>query len=561
MKKFLAIALTLALTASTMLGFAVDPTNFKEVPVDAKMQISLDGLSYSDSMTRTVSRYNDKYDLKATIDMTNVTAQLKYLAGQKPSEALNATVTGEFNIKVSLPSNILDGLYFNNHEFSLDTASTSKDFDDIFVAPNKDDVKITAAKSLVEFTVVTKPGLKGSDIFVEENGEIKSLMGDYIYLECTDVVMPAKAGIYTFKGSFDGYTDITKADGSKIYHVPYKSSEASAKLTLKAVDDSSTPSGGGSKVVFPYGGSTPSTPSAPSTYEVEVNIGTGATGGDAGTTTVTPGSEYVIPTEIPSRDGYVFNGWSVNGRDVEPGTVITINEDTVITAKWINLNAPADLNSKDHMAYIKGYPEGDVRPEENITREEVATIFYRLLTDEKRAEIETTENNFSDVSADTWSNAAISTLANGGYIKGYPDGTFKPTAPIERAEFVAIAARFTDAPEGVKAYFKDVKGHWAEKYIAAVADTAWVSGYEDGTFRPDNTITRAEVMKIVNNVLVRYTDEKNMSVEGMILFPDNASSEWYYYDVIEATNGHDYTRREDGYNEDWTSIIINEIIG
>jgi len=94
-------------------------------------------------MTRTVSRYNDKYDLKATIDMTNVTAQLKYLAGQKPSEALNATVTGEFNIKVSLPSNILDGLYFNNHEFSLDTASTSKDFDDIFVAPNKDDVKIT----------------------------------------------------------------------------------------------------------------------------------------------------------------------------------------------------------------------------------------------------------------------------------------------------------------------------------------------------------------------------------------------------------------------------------
>lgn len=257
---------------------------------------------------------------------------------------------------------------------------------------------------------------------------------------------------------------------------------------------------------------------------------------------------------VPGKEGFAFEGWytdpyfsnHVNG-------TIQVTEDMTLYPRYINLNAPEQLISEEHIAYISGYPDGTIQPNGNITREEVVSAFYRLLKPEFKATIETSENNFPDVSADRWSNTAISTMANGGFVVGDANGNFNPSAPITRAEFVTIATKFLGNNVSVPDVnqFTDISGHWAEKAILLAANGAyWISGYEDGTFRPDNYITRAEAMTIINKMLVRYGDANATDAAN---WPDVSTSDWYYSQVIEATTTNEYERLGNGWQEKWVS--------
>ena len=208
------------------------------------------------------------------------------------------------------------------------------------------------------------------------------------------------------------------------------------------------------------------------------------------------------------------------------------------------------LDSDNHYAYIIGYPDGSVRPGAEISRAEVATIFFRMLSDKSRAELWSSDNSYEDVTADNWYNNAVSTLTNAGIVKGDNDTTFRPDAAITRAEFAAIAAMFADSLYLDKDMFSDIAGHWASEYINTAAFLGWIHGYEDGTFRPDKLITRAEAMTLINNVLDRHGDEM---LDDMITWTDNTDTDaWYYNAVQEATNSHYFEKRDK--TEKWTAI-------
>ena len=216
-----------------------------------------------------------------------------------------------------------------------------------------------------------------------------------------------------------------------------------------------------------------------------------------------------------------------------------------------------ELNTEDHYAYIVGYPDGNVKPEGNITRAEVATIFFRLLTDESRDEFWSQTNPYSDVSEDDWYNNAVSTLTNAGIIDGYENGTFKPNGNITRAEFATIAVRFFEATYEGENLFPDIDGHWAQDYINEAANAGIVDGYPDGTFGPQKLITRAEAMTMVNRTIDRHPHEDHL-LDDMIVWPDNPETAWYYEQVQEATNSHEYTMNTDDEQnpyEIWTELL------
>ena len=213
------------------------------------------------------------------------------------------------------------------------------------------------------------------------------------------------------------------------------------------------------------------------------------------------------------------------------------------------------LNNTDHFAYIVGYGNGEVRPQNSITRAEVAAIFFRLLEDDVRDANYTRQNKFTDVSNDAWYCSAVSTLSAMGIISGYPDATFRPNASITRAEFAAIATRFDVNGDKTPANFNDIAGHWAKDEIAVAANNGWVNGYEDGSFRPQNKITRAETMSLVNRVLNRKPETAEDLLENMTKWTDNADTNaWYYLAVQEATNSHYYEYKENSQYEKWTEL-------
>ena len=217
-------------------------------------------------------------------------------------------------------------------------------------------------------------------------------------------------------------------------------------------------------------------------------------------------------------------------------------------------DVPTGLNGDDHFAYIVGYPDGNVKPGGNITRAEVATIFFRLLTEEVRTANSTQSNSLSDVTRGQWFNHAVSTLSSMGIVKGHNDGTFAPNAPITRAEFAAIAARFDDKNTNTSSKFTDIASHWAKNEIGIAANKGWINGYPDGTFRPNQYITRAEAMTLVNRVLNRLPENSSDLLDSMIKWPDNSdASAWYYLAVQEATNSHYYKTKENKF-EKWTEL-------
>ena len=209
------------------------------------------------------------------------------------------------------------------------------------------------------------------------------------------------------------------------------------------------------------------------------------------------------------------------------------------------------LNMEDHYSYIIGYPDGTVQPNGKITRAEVATIFFRLLSDDTREAFWSSTNSYSDVTADKWYNNAVSTLSRLGVISGYPDGTFRPDASITRAEFAKIAVSF--CKYGSTTYsgcFSDVKASdWFSTCVETARNSNLIAGYPDGTFRPNNAITRAEACTIVNRTLGRKPAKNHMAISGRINWPDCLDAEWFYADMMEATNSHDYQMV--GLVEDW----------
>ena len=218
-------------------------------------------------------------------------------------------------------------------------------------------------------------------------------------------------------------------------------------------------------------------------------------------------------------------------------------------------DVPTGLNGKDHYAYVVGYPDGLVYPQKNITRAEVATIFFRLLKDETREANMTKSNSYNDMKDGAWYTCAVSTLSKMGIIKGYEDGSFKPDASISRAEFAAIAARFDPDGDKTPATFSDVSSHWAKDEISIAANHGWIKGYEDGSFKPDQKITRAETMTLVNRVLKRLPETKDDLHKDMKTWPDNQKeSAWFYLAVQEATNSHYQKLKKDGTHETWESM-------
>ena len=257
----------------------------------------------------------------------------------------------------------------------------------------------------------------------------------------------------------------------------------------------------------------------------------------------TVSSEIYKEFEIIVNDGYLEITRS-GGHHPRPKPTVEIEDDDAL-----------GLNTTDHFAYIVGYGNGEVRPQNNITRAEVATIFFRLLTDDVRDENLTKTNRYSDVTRADWYNTAVSTLSSMGIITGYPDGTFRPNAAITRAEFAAITARFDNDGDKTAAKFSDIATHWAKDEISIAYNNGWITGYPDGTFGPQRDITRAETMTLVNRVLNRQPETEDDLLPNMTVWTDNANPKaWYYLAVQEATNSHYYKFKTNSKYEKWTEL-------
>jgi hypothetical protein len=217
----------------------------------------------------------------------------------------------------------------------------------------------------------------------------------------------------------------------------------------------------------------------------------------------------------------------------------------------------ADLFTSEHILYMAGYPDGMVKPGNSITRAEVAVVIYRLMTDEAREANRQTTTAYSDVAAGKWYTAAVATLSRAGIICGYPDGSFRPDNPITRAEFAAMFAKFNSVEYTGKDKFSDISGHWAESTINRAAAKGWVGGFEDGTFRPDGELTRAQAATMINQVLCRLPESVSDLIQsGMKTFPDNMdTTAWYYLAIQEAANGHSYILKSDHLHETWKAIL------
>ena len=257
--------------------------------------------------------------------------------------------------------------------------------------------------------------------------------------------------------------------------------------------------------------------------------------------------------KTPTRESYTFTGWYADKELTQKISSIKMTSDKTVYAGWEATGVPDKLNGDDHFAYVIGYPDGKVYPKGNISRAETATIFFRLLKADIRDGNLTADNGFSDVANGQWHNKAISTMAKLGIVKGRRADSFDPDASITRAEFAAICARFNTKPVENNGSFSDISGHWAENEIERAAAFGWISGYPDGTFRPDARITRAEAMTMINRVLCRMPQSESDLLDSMVTWPDNKPSDWHYLAVQEATNSHDFNRQGE-VGESWTKL-------
>lgn len=337
-------------------------------------------------------------------------------------------------------------------------------------------------------------------------------------------IEPTRGG-YTFKGWN------TKADGSGDAFTA--TTDVTSSMTVYAQWKKN--SSGGSHSTRKY------------TLTYESNGGTGYQD-----ETFSKGTKVTLD-KVPIRESYTFTGWYADKELTNKITSVTMTSDKTVYAGWVATGVPDMLNGNDHDAYVIGYPDGNVHPQGNISRAETATIFFRLLKADTRDGNLTAENVFADVVNGQWFNKAVSTMAKLGIVKGRSAETFAPDAPITRAEFAAICARFNTKPTNTSNSFSDISGHWAEVEIERAVAFGWIAGYPDGTFRPDTYITRAEAMTMINRVLCRMPQDEKDLLRTMVVWPDNKPTDWYYLAVQEATNSHEFERKG-AVNEKWTKL-------
>lgn len=258
--------------------------------------------------------------------------------------------------------------------------------------------------------------------------------------------------------------------------------------------------------------------------------------------------------ELTAPDGYVKSSrkYDVSVNDFVKNNVIGAQEQA-ITVTNSRSSTPDRLNDEEHFAYVIGYKDGNVRPYGLISRAETTTIFFRLLKDSVRDGNLLTSNTYTDVADNYWANTAISTMTGLGTVQGRTATTFDPYAPITRAQFAAICARFDDGKTQGGQTFTDIQGHWAQAYIERAAELGWIKGFEDGTFRPDTYITRAQAMTMINRVLNRIPEDADDLLSNMNVWPDCNPGDWFYLAVQEATNSHDYKHKAGNY-ETWSSM-------
>lgn len=495
-------------------------------------------------MASVLSKFIDWYNTSVSI-VNNIAGSDDSLRATLMGQLNNFPITGQFEVKIWYPKTMVvpdvfltgSGMYGFNTEATAAFTEINRAVDTTTDAGNNNNI--------LTITIGVAPGITIGSLYDNKDTYLADMT---LTVENVTLSTP---GTYTVKGAMTGYTD---AQGSiqsnpSSLHVTYtgvqipgrENTHTGTEGTMSATAILTSSGGGGG------GGAAPTV-----TRSLVFNI-------DGDTSYVKPinNTSKINPKDlpIPEKAGYTFSGWYLDSAlKNKVDETLNISGTVVIYGHFIN----DVLESEDHFAYVIGYPDETVRPENNITREEVATIFYRLLRDDKRAEIATEENDFTDVAPERWSNKAISTLTNGGYINGYEDGTFGPQKYITRAEVAAIITRFVELEDNGAISFTDTNEHWAEGYINKAATAGWVQGYEDGSFGPEKYITRAEIMTMINRMLLRHVDDEGLHADTQ-RWIDMNGTEWYYFNVLEATNSHDHDRRDDGKMESWTEITPNKV--
>lgn len=477
------------------------------------MTVSVDGVAV-DQLPDGVSLYlgaNNDFDSAKGTDVHKYDMRLL-------SAALHGEKINNYTTQLKITNGYLN--IYNSTELSVSAADVSRTY-----TGTGHSVTATASKDGAEITYVYK----------NSAGEV--------------VGTPVDAGTYTVEitATLAGYENATCTAQVVITPATLKvtTEPASRRYNGAALTAPGKIEGfvNGEEATFTVTGSQTNVGSSINTYTIDWNKsakeGNYTVEEELGTLTVRrrPTEPPVTPDlERPVRPNPNPNPRPNPGPDTNPNEEIEINDELTPLA---GLDG---LNMVDHFAYIMGYDSGLVRPEANITRAEVATIFFRLMTDLYRQINWATENPFTDVEAKDWFNNAVSTSASAGIVDGYPDSSFAPNKFITRAEFAKIAACFLSEEYVGPTFFTDTEGHWAEEYINRAAQAGWIDGYEDGSFRPNAYIKRAEAMKLVNAMLGRKPTEEGL-LDGMKVWEDNMdTTKWYYLDVQEATNSHDYER-------------------
>ncbi len=576
-KKILSMFLVVSVMVACMLPAIVSAdssipyTDERVVSVGADIKLRATGGTYADGPVDlgTFNNISDvpKYDFKATLDMTNVQDAFSYyfsdelftkLLGQNSSE-LNSNgffniddlkphlyVAGTMTVTINIPEGITVNSAFLGTK-QMDGFGGSKAIHEETTTERKlENGKIIITTQVKDPFDASKKYVAGTTLY--DGGNLNTYLGE-ISLECTDNTIN-KFGTHTISGKVEGSTTIyldRNMDGTDVLNgehilgvIKYETPVVSKKLTV------STPPvyGGG-------GGYVPPKPDVTVDFSVNgdkqvIESVSGKNG------KVTVDLDKVTPPEI---EGYISDGkWYEDpAHTKEVSGEYTVTENTTLYTTYINMTVPSVL-IEDHHGYIQGYPDGNVKPTKNVTREEVAALLYRLLKEDVRESLRNSNSYFEDVEEDRWSHSEIAAMVKGKYIKGYDDGTYRPGQPITRAEFATLVTRFIDEDTlpAISTTFDDIGNHWAKEYIEKAANHMLIAGYENGSFKPDKYITRAEAVTILNKILVRHVDEDGLH-EDAKHWPDNNEADWYYYQVLEATNSHDHDRRDNSHLEDWTA--------
>ena len=528
MKKLLSFVVAAAISVSScaMLAqaapnsFGVEPVS--TVPVPLTMELSTPGGAYASYPLEANPLIASNFYAKATIDMDAVAAKWE--------------------------TYVQAGMTY------LSTAHRSTVVNNVDLDDSRFTVKVTVNSSVSNNNVVLGWSEKANELFEQESTATTSAEGNTIYT----VVMKPKATNAAFDAYFSAINASPATAGDELTLEITGTSVTSANVTYPITANFS----GNIVITPPYAADMVITFDSTDVDYVRYNYSGGGGGGSAKPTakpTVAPteapsATPTVAPTETPSAEPTVA---PTEAPSAEPTVAPTEAPAVTVTPQTGGTSNGAKLNYEDHYAYIIGYDVKDsapvVRPEQSITRAEVATIFFRLLDDESRNRLKTRVNDFSDVEEGDWYNVAISTAAAAGIVNGYDDGSFGPDKKITRAEFAAIASRFSTLIHDGEHLFTDIDGHWAAEAINNAAITGWVNGYDDGTFAPEAQITRAEAITLINRVLYRYVHEDGLH-DDMITWPDNTPDKWYYTAMQEATNSHDYIRFAIGHYETHVAI-------